>query len=163
MEKRGITNEPQTCSRAPSRADLFSSRVRDRMGRHSAARPDVRLGRRDDVARIFAAADAVVSSSAFGEGFSNVLAEGMACGLPAISTDVGDARSIVGDSGIIVRARDPCALAAAVRAVARESNAVRMRLAEQARVHIEKHFALSQAVKRYSDLYESLMRPAGLT
>jgi len=119
-----------------------------------------RLGRRDDVTRIFAAADAVVSSSAFGEGFSNVLAEGMACGLPAISTDVGDARSIVGDSGIIVPARDSCALAAAVRTVAREPKAIRMRRAEQARAYIEKHFALSQAVKHYSDLYESLMQPA---
>jgi glycosyltransferase involved in cell wall biosynthesis len=120
-----------------------------------------RLGRRDDVARIFAAADAVVSSSAFGEGFSNVLAEGMACGLPAISTDVGDARSIVGESGIIVPARDPCALAAAVRTLVRESRAIRIARARQARAHIEKNFALTAAVKHYSDLYESLMAPAG--
>jgi glycosyltransferase involved in cell wall biosynthesis len=115
-----------------------------------------RLGRRDDVARIFAAADAVVSSSAFGEGFSNVLAEGMACGLPAISTDVGDARSIVGENGIIVPARDPCALAAAIRTVAQEPKAIRIGRAEQARARIAKHFALSHAVKHYSELYESL-------
>jgi glycosyltransferase involved in cell wall biosynthesis len=118
-----------------------------------------RLGRREDVARIFAAADAVVSSSAFGEGFSNVLAEGMACGLPAVATDVGDARAIVGDSGIIVPTRDPCALAAAVRALANEPKAMRLERGAQARAHIEKNFSLSRAVKHYSDLYESLIQP----
>ena len=118
-----------------------------------------RFGRREDVARILTAADAVVSSSAFGEGFSNVLAEGMACGLPAVSTDVGDARSIVGDSGIIVPARDPSALAAALRTLAREPKPMRTERAARARAHIERNFTLRRAVKRYSDLYESLMQP----
>jgi glycosyltransferase involved in cell wall biosynthesis len=120
-----------------------------------------RLGRREDVARIFAAADAVVSSSAFGEGFSNVLAEGMACGVPAIATDVGDARAIAGESGIIVPAREPCALAAAIRTLAQEPKPMRVARAAQARAHIERNFSLHRAVNGYSDLYESLMQPAG--
>jgi glycosyltransferase involved in cell wall biosynthesis len=119
-----------------------------------------RLGLREDVSRVFAAADAVVSSSAFGEGFSNVLAEGMACGLPAISTDVGDARAIVGETGIIVPPRDSYALAAAIRVLAHEPKPQHLNRAAQARAHIEKNFALSRAVKRYSELYDSLSWPA---
>src|SRR5206468_9156694 len=75
-----------------------------------AGRNVIRLGRRDDVARLLPAADFVVSSSRFGEGFSNALAEGMACGLPAIATDVGDASVIVGDTGFVVSPEDPDAL-----------------------------------------------------
>ncbi len=44
--------------------------------------PNVRaLGLRHDLTRLYAGADLVLSSSAFGEGFSNAIAEGMSAGL----------------------------------------------------------------------------------
>jgi glycosyltransferase involved in cell wall biosynthesis len=118
-----------------------------------------RLGRRSDVAHLLAAADIVVSSSAFGEGFSNALAEGMACGLPAVATDVGDAALIVGDTGLIVPARDPRALAAAIRALAGEGAAGRAERGTSARARIVANFGMKRAVERYAELYASLAVP----
>ena len=115
-----------------------------------------RLGRRCDVARLLAAADFVVSSSRFGEGFSNALAEGMACGLPAIATDVGDAKLIVGDTGLVVAPESPQALAAAIRTLAAESTTARVERGRKARARIVENFAMRCAVQRYVDLYESL-------
>jgi glycosyltransferase involved in cell wall biosynthesis len=121
-----------------------------------AGRNIVRLGRRHDVPRLTAAADFVVSSSSFGEGFSNALAEGMACGLPAVATDVGDAALIVGDVGFVVPPANPAALAAAIRTLAREPAAARAERSVRARARIVENFAMSQAVGRYAELYASL-------
>jgi len=120
------------------------------------ARNLFRLGRRCDVARLFAAADFVVSSSRFGEGFSNVLAEGMACGLPAVATDVGDAKLIIGDTGLVVPPENPDALAAAIRQLAGESAGARAERGSRARARIAENFTLEHAIRRYVELYASL-------
>jgi glycosyltransferase involved in cell wall biosynthesis len=121
------------------------------------ASPNVhRLGRRADMPRLLAAADFVVSSSAFGEGFSNVLAEGMACGLPPIATDVGDAALIVGDAGLLVPPRDPHALAQAVASLMRESLDQRTERGTRARAHIADNFSLARARERFAEIYAGL-------
>lgn len=61
------------------------------------------LGPRHDIQRIYPALDALALTSR-SEGFPNVLAEAMCCGIPVVSTDVGDAESIIGDFGKLVPA-----------------------------------------------------------
>jgi len=67
------------------------------------------LGERSDVPRIMAGLDLLVSCS-FSEGFSNVLVEGMAAGVPCVVTDVGDSARIVGDTGKVLPSEDEAAL-----------------------------------------------------
>ncbi len=72
------------------------------------------LGVRRDMPDLYAASDLSLSTSIFGEGFPNAVAEAMARSVPVLATDVGDSRRIVGDTGVIVSPRDTTAMVAAV-------------------------------------------------
>jgi glycosyltransferase involved in cell wall biosynthesis len=111
------------------------------------------VGLRRDIERLYAAADLVVSTSAYAEGFSNVIAEGMSTGLVPIATDVGDARLVVGDSDHVVPIREPKALAALIAAVADAPRAERTARGLQSRTRIVEQFSLARAVDRYAGLY----------
>jgi glycosyltransferase involved in cell wall biosynthesis len=114
------------------------------------------LGLRTDVDRLLPGADLFCLSSAFGEGFPNVLGEAMACGVPCVTTDVGDARLLVGETGIVVPLRDPAALAGAMLDLIDRGPAGRAVLGQAARARIEKEYALPGIIERYQALYEDL-------
>ena len=74
-------------------------------------------GARTDLPALYSSFDIFTSASVFGEGFPNVIGEAMACGLPCVATDVGDAARIVGDLGIVVPPDDVPALVDAWRQI----------------------------------------------
>ena len=123
-----------------------------------AARPGWHgLGRRADVPRLLSTCDLLGASSAYGEGFSNPLAAGMASGLPAIATDVGDAARIVGRTGQIVPPRDSQALAKAIHELAFERPDVHAERCIKARNSIENRFSMAANLEAFEQVYASLV------
>lgn len=79
------------------------------------------LGRRNDIMNVMNGFDLFVLSS-YSEAFPNVLSESMACYTPCVTTDVGDASVIVGDTGWVANRKDPEALASAIIEALLEKN-----------------------------------------
>ena len=111
------------------------------------------LGERADMNAVYPALDIATLSSAFGEGFPNVLAEAMACGVPCVATDSGDAAEILDDTGIIVPPRDPQALAAGWQRMIALGREGRRALGLRARARIVENYDLDQVVSRFEALY----------
>ena len=115
------------------------------------------LGRRPDIPRIAAALDVGVLSSAYGEGFPNVVGETMACGVPCVATDTGDCAAVVGDTGLVVPPRNPRALAEAVVSLLTMPSDQRATLGRAARQRISDQYSLSAIAERYQALYTELV------
>ena len=114
-------------------------------------------GERSDVPKIMGALDCFVLPSR-AEGISNTLLEAMACALPVVATQVGGNRELVlaGETGLLVPAQDPEALAEALASYFNDAHqAVAHGLA--ARQRAEAEFSLDVMVSRYLACYDRLL------
>jgi glycosyltransferase involved in cell wall biosynthesis len=104
------------------------------------------------------ALDLLVSSSAWGEGFSNVVGEAMACGIPCVVTDVGDSALIVGNREQVAPRGDPRALAAAVIQLLSLPRQQREALGAAGRERIESLYSLRHLERATTSALEDLVR-----
>jgi glycosyltransferase involved in cell wall biosynthesis len=112
------------------------------------------LGERQDLPRLLPQLDVFCSSSA-NEGFSNVLAEAMASGVPCVATNIGAAAELLVDLGRVVPVRDPQALASGVLGLINQSPQARRELGLQGRKRIEERYTLDQMIDAYTGVYRS--------
>lgn len=103
----------------------------------------------DNVHELYPAFDYLTQTSIFGEGFPNVVAEAMSCGVPCFVTDVGDSVQVIGDTGYIIAKQYPEALAQcwqhALNSKEADQNAPRNR--------IIKEFSMTNTIAKYEICY----------
>jgi len=114
------------------------------------------LGYVEDLRPVLQASDVFLLASP-GEGFGNVTAEAMACGVPAIVTQSGGSGVVVsdGETGFLLPAPTAQAFAAAIETLAKDT-ALRQKMGKQARARVKEHFGLAEFAARTMDVYDSI-------
>jgi len=114
------------------------------------------LGERSDLPQIVAGLDLSCSSS-LSEGFPNVVAEAMACGVPCVATDVGASAEIVGETGRIVPPGEPASMAEALDELLRLSREERALLGAAARERIQERYSADVVNPLHLEIWNSCL------
>jgi glycosyltransferase involved in cell wall biosynthesis len=104
-------------------------------------------GPRLDMPQVYNALDLLVSSSAWGEGFPNVVAEAMASGVPCVVAEAGDSAVVVGETGWVCRPQDLDDLSRALREALDSRDALADH-GRQARARVVDEFSPARLVER---------------
>ena len=120
-------------------------------------RPDkfVLIGERDDVIDCMHTSDVFCMHSKT-EGFPNVLGEAMLCGLPCVSTDVGDATHLLNNSALIVPPSNAYELAKKLVQILSLPAYERLSLGMTGSQRITTHFSMDKMCNSYLNLYEAI-------
>ncbi|MBG84501.1 MAG: glycosyl transferase family 1 [Phycisphaerae bacterium] len=114
------------------------------------------LGERRPLAETVSGLDCLAVASAWGEGFPNVLAEAMACEVPCVTTDVGDAAAIVADPERVISPRDQKAMVEVVDRMLQLEKQQRQKIGQEERARILENYPIAKIVKQYEDLWVDL-------
>ena len=98
----------------------------------------------------------IATCSSITEAFPNVVGEAMSCEVPCVSTDVGDAAQIIGDTGRVVPPQSPHSFANALLELLNLPEGNRRRLGTAARQRVIDNFELTHSTSMFLDLWREL-------
>lgn len=107
-------------------------------------------------------ASTVVALSSISEGLPYTAMEAMMCRRATVSTDVGGVLEVVGDTGLVVGARDPIALGTALLEQL-TNEALRQQMADRARTRALELFQLPTMLASFRELYGTVWANAATT
>ena len=99
----------------------------------------------------------VFSLSSRTEACPMTVMEAMACGVPCVTTDVGDCARLLEGVGQVVPVRDPAALASAWEQTLKLGTTPREEIALQSRQRVLEKFTIAQAAGQYAGIYAQLV------
>jgi glycosyltransferase involved in cell wall biosynthesis len=114
------------------------------------------LGERKDMPAILNAMD-IFSLTSEREAFPHVVGEAMACGVPCITTDVGDIARIIGNTGRVMPEPSPSKLAFAWLEWMQAGEIWRKELGQRAAERIQQHYSIHRVTAQYQDIYKELV------
>lgn len=133
--------------------DETNSTLTDLLKKHEIGDRALLLGQQNDMPALYNAIDLYALSSR-SEAFPNVLGESCSVGVPCVTTDVGDAGKIIGDTGRLVCVADPFSLAHEINALLSLTSAQRTAEGQKAREHIINCYSLPVVASAYCKMYE---------
>ncbi|MBN1694193.1 glycosyltransferase [candidate division WOR-3 bacterium] len=116
------------------------------------------LGERNDVAEILSIMDVFVLPS-LSEGFSVVILEAMACGIPVVATNVGSNREVVlnGKTGFVVEPGNPYELADKIKKLL-EDKKMRKLFGKAGFKRVKEYFSLDKTVASIENLWKGALQ-----
>jgi glycosyltransferase involved in cell wall biosynthesis len=108
-----------------------------------------------DIENAYNALDVLVSSSAFGEGFSNTLAEAISCGVRCVATDVGDARRVLLDDCVVVPPGNSSAVADGILDILDSDEQENSKYKKSANDHIRKNYSIDKLVSNTLNVFKN--------
>ena len=114
-------------------------------------------GHMEDMTAAYNSLD-VLCLSSYGEGFPNAVGEAMACGIPVVTTNVGDAAEIIGDIGKVVAVGDDQQLAKELIRFAAMPRASLRKLGIKSRERIKQKYSLQFMVANTAKALSALIK-----
>ena len=114
------------------------------------------LGQQSNIHNLMKMFDLLCLSSK-AEGFPNVIGEAMSSGIPCVTTDVGDAKDIVGETGWVSPPSDPVSLANCLDNALKNRHKQLRVYGKIARKKIINQFSIEEVKNQYISLYNSTL------
>ena len=115
------------------------------------------LGYLNNLNEVYNSSDLLILPSTFGESFPNVIAEAMMCGVKCVSNDIGDAKNIISNYGIIIKDINYQSLFTVlnneIKTFKLLSDSKKENLSQSYRNHIERNYNIIDISNKYINLW----------